>query len=573
MGRASLEYGSLPKITGNQWETMPHFAPFNKFGRHFLAEVASWPKERRRACSIVLLVVLAASLLILNYAHGVALDQNNTMYYPPYRWRQTLLAALSRLSDMPVGGNLIHRSLLDYFIAHGMPIMGTEYNGPVPATPGWMSISFDGARLDDLIRGALAVKIDPTLRPDIIQGAEVGWVDYMYLAMIIFGNSVTSFYNLYYIILLISCAFYVFSFRRSHFLLFLIVIFLAGHYAFLDYISCSRQLWSVHNSRLYSVLALLPAGHLLIALLRNPLARRHDIVVATVQAAFLIFLYRCRADVAWVVAIPLLAATAIAWRWTLPGLVVSQRHWWTFRAARVWPAIPLVVILLANFIATPIFADSRYRTQPATGHPFWHSVYMGLVDHVPSLYARYSYGAPHRSDEIGYFAVLADLRRRHDASPDIAYVNQGQIYINPMADLGEYDRLARRVTLQLIRDHPFATLASFYYKLKGQVALFAKGEAFNPTSYGWPIVFALLGAAIAAVGTGASLRRRDVVQGAFALAVIMPLSLVTPLVLPSIAAVGMLLVFVMAALIAVSYPPMVAAVAMWRRRSRFASDG
>ena len=518
---------------------------------------------RRRWAGYVLLILIGG-LLWANYLHGLSLGQDQTMYAPVYRWRQTLLAALSALTEPPSKGYLIHGSLLRYFIDHGMAILGSDYSGPPPATPEWLALMRDAPRLDALILGALGAPVDPSAAPDILRGAEVGFVDYMILSFRLFGARIESLYHFYFLVLALSCLSYVVAFRRSPVMLYLLTAFLSAHYAYLDYLPQAIELLTVHNSRLFSAPALLPAGHLLLALLYQPFPRYRHVIPAAVQSAILVLLLRCRTDVAWVVAIPLAVALLVtiwspSWRLLLSG------DWIRARVSRAWPALLLAATLAIGSGMSAATIDHRYKTEAATGHPLWHAIYTGLVDRHPVLYEKFNYGAPRHSDEIGYFAVLEDLRRRHDTAHDIVIVQNGKIYIDIMTNVGEYDQLLKPLTLKLIRDHPWECLATVGYKIEDQIAHFAGKKALDLSSYTAPLLICLIAALLTVSGLRSPLRRQELAKAAGVLAVVLPFSLATPMVDATLAAVGTLLVYVMLFLVTATYLPS-AWLANWLRR-------
>src|SRR5262245_2209624 len=268
-----------------------------------LERLRSEPGHRRTCQISAALIVLALLSLFASYHEGRVLGQDNRMYSPPYRWRQSLVIALSRLlPDDPSRRYSGYSSIENYFTENGLALFEHE-RGFDPAAPQrWLKIQADGNRLNEMIAHALKVPIDHALPPALLYANELGSVDYVHLAFRLFGPTVDSLYKLYYLLLAFSCALFVVQFRRSPGRLFLLCAYLAAHY-FMITVYIPNSLWqlaTVHNSRFFSALGLLPALHLIcIALAPKEPLTRMTLATATGQAALLGFLTLCRLEVIW----------------------------------------------------------------------------------------------------------------------------------------------------------------------------------------------------------------------------------------------------------------------------------
>ena len=82
----------------------------------------------------------------------------------------------------------------------------------------------------------------------------------IYFSFRLFGDKISSLFYFYYLVVAATCLIYVLQFRKSPFLLFLLVLFLGELYFLENYAnSYGLQLKTVSNSRLFSGLSLVPA--------------------------------------------------------------------------------------------------------------------------------------------------------------------------------------------------------------------------------------------------------------------------------------------------------------------------
>ena len=122
----------------------------------------------------------------------------------------------------------------------------------------------------------------------------------------------------------------------------------------------------------------------------------------------------------------------------------------------------------------------------------------------------YSYGETN-GDAISYQGVVNDLRERNDASPAIAYVQDGTIYINIWKSWAVYDRLVRRVFLKVARQHPWLVIKSFIYdKPREQIKLLEQYGAFEMRRLGLIAILGLGATFLYFLFGGGVMRKRHV---------------------------------------------------------------
>src|ERR1700722_19487235 len=190
------------------------------------------PSPRMVAAIFALYVVF---LFVLNVCHAYQLGFQSKMYDNPiYRWRESLVIALSRMQPQPLHGYVGYGSILSYFTQQGLALIGGEAY-PLPTQAQRAALIADGARMNQLMKEASEVAIDPKLAPVILQGNELGLVDYTYWAFKLYGISINALVLFYFTLLFVSVALFFVTFRESRFCLLLLMLYLAAHYFALDY--------------------------------------------------------------------------------------------------------------------------------------------------------------------------------------------------------------------------------------------------------------------------------------------------------------------------------------------------
>src|SRR5262249_39039212 len=164
-------------------------------------------------------------LLALSVWRSYSLGQHERMYDNPiYRWRESLAIALSRMHTPPLHGYLAYRSIRDYLAEQGLALTPGEAK-TLPTPDERSALTHDRSRLNRLLQEASRVPVDPTLKPTILTGNELGLADYFYWAFRLFGLELSSLVLLYYSILLVSVLAFFVTFARSRFCLLLLMLY------------------------------------------------------------------------------------------------------------------------------------------------------------------------------------------------------------------------------------------------------------------------------------------------------------------------------------------------------------
>src|SRR5262249_35093146 len=155
----------------------------------------------------------------------------------------------------------------------------------------------------------------------------------------------SSMYYFYFVLLGSSCLAFVIEFRRSPFLMFVLLLELAG-IGFIENYARTRgvEMASVANSRLFEALALVPAVHLLALIWRRGPPHVTTAVIAAGQACLLAFLAECRTTTRWQLVMIAVAAFVLLsvglWRQPRPRMLLNADAW-----NAVWPAFLVVSAL------------------------------------------------------------------------------------------------------------------------------------------------------------------------------------------------------------------------------------
>jgi hypothetical protein len=508
----------------------------------------------RRRLGCIALLVLIGCTLGLDFLHGIRLGEDQTAFEPIYRLRQSLAVAISRLRSPLPEHYLAYGSVVNALSEKGFALFGGE-PGPRFSRDDWDLLLADGPRVDRAIKAALDVSIDPSLPPDIIRGNELGFADYAYLSFILFGAKVSSFYYFFFLLTLISCVFFVRQFRESPILLFLAVIFLAELYFLEDYAhGHGIQAGTVSNSRLFSGLSLLPALHVLLLLWRRQPLSRNAATGAVLQSLLFVFLLSCRTEVAWQGAMIVAAGCGIGVSLLWPGGAAS----WGGRLRRLralWPAAIFVAVVAIYNGAVSFNADDRYAHEPEA-HNFWEPVLGGILSSNEELRREYVNAPRDNFDQQDSLAIRRDINLRHDAtSPIVHRLPDGQLTFDVADGWGDYDQMAKSLTLRIIRDHPGTILKEVPVKIRLQFIGFYREaqEDVSWTNLRVPILAVALGAILYIVAAERPANRREFCAACGAIGVVLVFALATPLVWPSILAIGTLFAYLGALVLALTY--------------------
>jgi hypothetical protein len=481
---------------------------------------------RRALLERIALPALVLLALTLDFSHGVALGQDNTLYQPIYRVRQTLAVALSQMHSPPLGGYLAYGSIVRVFEENGWTIFNDE-PGPHSSPQAWTALLTDGLGIDKVLEQASHVEIDPALPPDFIAANEVGWADYIHLSFALFGMKIASLYYLYYLIILISCILFIFEFRHVPLLLFALAVYMGGHIYLHEVAADSIRLYSITNSRLYAGLSFPAAAHLLFAFWLGRPLRPLRFAAVLIQSAILALAITCREEVLWQAIMVLGGATIVIAHNLMRRRRVQTRELLATKRNPLWVPATMVCTIAFAYGHIAVTASPLYEAQMKS-HIFWHEVLMGLLIENSPLQAIYNDQSGLYGDRLSYDAVTHDLNQRQDASSPIALVQGGKIIVDQRKSWRDYDALCRSLVIRIIRQHPFLAFQSIFIKIKAQMT---REFVWYPATVGGAnLPAAIIGLAVIvwiAIGGGAVPRGHYVVEGMIIAALIVGCSLIT----------------------------------------------
>jgi hypothetical protein len=519
---------------------------------------------------VAIFALYVAFLFALNVLHAYQLGFQSKMYdNPTYRWRQSLVIALSRMQPQPLHGYVGYGSILSYLTHHGLALMDGEAD-PMPTAAERLALISDGAAMDRLMREASHVTIDPNLPPVILQGNELGLVDYTYWAFKLYGIGINALVLFYFTLLFVSVVLFFIGFRHSPFCLLLLMLYLAGHYFALDYAQM-RGIVVIQNSRFFPVLALLPSLHLLLLITMRMRLSPAAVVIAAVQTLILMFMVFCRTQAYWQIFAIVLAAVAVNGLRPIRRALLRPGRWLAAideTARENWPALVTVMGLVALLGYTQFAPDRSLYAKESKEHLLWHSLYISTVSANPKLLAIYGFGVGQNADDMGYLAVIHGLRGRNDSASPIAEEVDGVLGIDFFKSNGAYDQEVRRLFLRVVREQPWLVLRAFLTgKVSMQFEMFShSGVLWKRHNYVNPVLLAVAASLLALALGAASPTRVTTLMAGRILLVVLACSTMTTLIDASPLIVDVLVTWLVAALLCAVYFPLALLFRLLRRR-------
>jgi hypothetical protein len=464
------------------------------------------------------------------------LGQYRTMYDNPiYRWRISIAVALSQLHAQPLKGYVAYRSIVDYLDHHGLALMQGEA-APLPTFDAVRKLIYDPDRLETLFQQASVIPVDSKLLPVPMVGNEKGEAAFYYWAFRLFGIHLTSLWYFYFLLLGISTIAFLVTFWRQPFFILLLMVYLVGHLFMID-VASADIFQTVHNSRFFPVLALLPSIHLVLLGLWNAPARLSTVVPAIVQTTLLYFVIFSRVEAAWQV-IAILSSTIVA-------LPFSKRSGVSIVAA-AWPAALTIVGGVTLFAYQYSALDRTAYAIETRSHTLWDPLLSGTISASPDLTRLYGLGQPPFSDTMGYYIARKYLVDHNDTTSPIAEVKDGTVVGSfAMRNMGAYDAILRKVFFEMLREHPWLVAWSFLYqKPRAEIDLIARSTLLNHEAmFSLCILLAVAsGAIVFVLGKPSVKRERRLV---LALCISLFFSLSTVFIFPSIDIPDTILLFLM----------------------------
>jgi hypothetical protein len=274
-----------------------------------------------------------------------------------------------------------------------------------------------------------------------------GTIDLAVLSFWLFGPHLTSLYYGFFVLLGISVAGFWWQFRREPDALAALAIYLLSLWACTPALAITRELYSFHNPRVFGVLAVIPALHIIFSFGRR--MTPGVVALCVVQSLLLVECLHNRATDVWAFfAIAVIAAIAIL----------------RFRSLRpAWP-VAIVLCVLALFLGFQRVAyDEVYFTTRGRAHLFWHNAGMGFgLD--PYFAQKYGISI---SDPA--MSALVERKAKDLGGPALVH----QIFGDSPGSTGiaenivRYEDVGKDVVIQMANENKLETVKLFFfYKLR-----------------------------------------------------------------------------------------------------------
>jgi hypothetical protein len=298
----------------------------------------------------------------------------------------------------------------------------------------------DNLRNTDLLNAAIdkALQFKWPFNPDAdvrgSAGDDVGFVDYAKLGFFIFGYGIQSLYYIYFAVLGLSVAAYLYQFRLHKGILTLlaiacaVLVFIFASNLF-DPINPKSTIEpssiSLADPRFLSGLAIIPALHLACIMLSDLPPTCANIAMAIVQSMILVFALLIRASAIWTILAIVVLAVFI-------GLSDIRRR--QFGLMRVWGVGVLLSVWAIHMVYISLTLHPVYRSKgEISHHVFWHAVFYQLQFH-PQWDQKYAaqFDNAHY-DELPAVAAKQYLLRHPPANPETVYLTSDRKYLTVAA--------------------------------------------------------------------------------------------------------------------------------------------
>jgi len=288
-----------------------------------------------------------------------------------------------------------------------------------------------------------------------------GLADFVIWAFKLFGPQESSFYNFYFLLLLISLSAYVFAYYRHTEMLVLAIFFVAGIGALmpLPLLSSGSGFLSVSvnsqaspvgifESRFFDVLSMLPILHIALFAGRTSHINKISVGLLLAQVFVFVFLYHARSSLGWqIVGLILFALILLAIKWRF----FKERF-------LLWNPVPPPVYGVSIAIAAIIFGlmslsaykhlryDPKYFAEMGT-RTFWHNALMGLGSPAPLAWDTFpAQGGDYKVGFDDGMIVDAVIRYSQNNRKEFAEVNWNRVDIlNSLGGHNDFDWLKYEV--------------------------------------------------------------------------------------------------------------------------------
>ena len=311
-----------------------------------------------------------------------------------------------------------------------------------------------GTLTDDHLRQSLTIPVgQPEERTLYSKVNDLGKPQFILASFRLFGVSLRAPHYLVFALLGASLLLFVAAHARDPDALCLSLFVVLSFYALAFLLGLSSQLWTVIDVRFLSALAILPCLHLALVVSSRHWSWRQQLL-GVPQAALIAVACQLRSSAVWTIVCVIAVAA-----WTV---VRARKNGWAPVATAAAPLMVIGVALLGLTMNLRQGLQERHLAESPARHVFWHSLHTGFAA-GPELADRYQLGF---GDGPSYRAVMRYLRAADDPGRIRAvFGTDGSVIDFGRMNSREYERAARDVVMQMVRDDPRAVVETIaFYK-------------------------------------------------------------------------------------------------------------
>lgn len=402
-----------------------------------------------------LVMVLACAALFWSFCTGIMHGFDHTVGHSAYgRFTSALGAAITDLKG-EAGGYVISGEVSRTLVNGGL----TEDAAILAPLQTHFPENFADARLlNGAIDAALKAKFadPPEFQP--IHGDDLGFVDFIKLAFVLFGDQVLSLYLLYFVISAISITIFLVAFRDRPGSLALLGIVTVGELLLFVsdlYNQSGHSVGSITEPRTLSILAVIPGLHILLVIGERLPPSWPNAVALAIQAALVVFICSVRSSALWIV-----AAVAVLTAYALLSALWRRQPASGLRS--LWAGLVLALGFVVHGFAVSETLNPFYQRHGATTHHFlWPSILYSLQLN-PEWRTEYLpvFGDAATGDGMPKAVVNKYLERHPPAHPEQIYMGDP-----PSLTYQAYESMARVAFIEFLEKDPKFVLGCFlYYK-------------------------------------------------------------------------------------------------------------
>jgi hypothetical protein len=280
-------------------------------------------------------------------------------------------------------------------------------------------------------------------------GEDIGLVDYVRLAFVLFGEKVVGFFLTYFMLVATSFLAAIIAFRKVPGILALFVLSAAALFILFKSTLLDLDVVGILDPRFLSTLSLVPAAHIALAMLVGLRPSAGQIGLVALQSVILIFGYWIRSSAFWTMLGLMWFAAVIA------GYALWRRQ--PKQLVRDWPFAVLALLAAGHFMYVSLVLHPVYQSaNERPHHPLWHALLFGMASHPDWLTkhaAQFELG-----DAMPEMMARKYLERHPPENPDAVYLTPDRRHLR----IGVAETYKRKAFLEFLADNPRFVLEAYF---------------------------------------------------------------------------------------------------------------